>query len=104
MDIPASKILFLQGISFDVIVTSLGVTYNAGTEGNYFLTMIQPNELMLAVFLVSNLLMMGLCWDLPDMMGGKFGTRGHSFSGFLLSSHGLFRILCGFTWMGLHLM
>lgn len=93
MELP--KVLLLEGISFDIIITLIGVLYFGGKEGNQFINWIQPNSLMMLIDVIINLLFIFGMLYIPKIINPRY----YNYYNFVIGGIGIGRIGCGLTWI-----
>ena len=87
-----TKFIFLIGILFDIIITTIAVLLRNGKEGNQYINWIYPKELMIIIFILSNIIFIIILLYLHK----KYY---HKIFDYILFTIGFYRLFfCGFSW------
>jgi len=86
-----SKFIFVSGVLFDVIITTIGVLLFDGTEGNIFLKWIYPKSLLITIFILSNIFLLIFVYCIIKKRNTKFLN-------YFIAIMGLYRFSCAATW------
>lgn len=87
-----SQFIFITGILFDLIITTIAVLLRNGKEGNSFINWIYPKELMIIIFIITNIILIVIMLFL-------YKKYYHKIFDYILFGIGFYRLFfCGGSW------
>lgn len=95
--ISVPQYLLISGITFDTLITAIGVLKYHWKESNQFISWIQPPELMISFMILSNIFFAGVMLLIHQEINRT--KKIQPVPDFLISFIGLIRMVCGMMWV-----